>query len=272
MLERLDSATVAALKQILAGFGGFFLLALLLNIVGGKIRTLLQARLGRAYNYLVQPGTSCSAFGRWIACLLTFTKVSERLFVDFSGRSLGYVKYELPRGSVLSPLRRFVVETAPVWFGCAVVTLIAALAGGTGLLPDVKWIVPDQTVPIPTYVTKVAMGGVGMFTSMVGVWHWTSPFCLVCLYLFLCIASEISLGEQEFRQIWSGTLILAVFLFLLNLIPCVGPGIEKLMRYLLPHVFVLHTILFFVFLFNVAFYLLLRIFIRKRKAKPETKV
>lgn len=258
MIEYLDVAVVAALKQIVGGFGMFLVLALLLDWIGGKLQRTAHSLFGKGYDFVMLPGTMCRNAGEAAGCMLTGTKMSRSLF-SLDGRDYEVDRKRLPVGTPMAVVKRMIIVTGPIWLGCALIICVSLLAGGTGLLPDTSGLVEDGKLPgMVGYSSSLLAGAVGMLGSMVFVWHWTSPFCLICLYLFFTIATKMSISHRELLGIMSGIIVFALLLFALNLVPGVGTAIMKLSVYLVPFVFLLHAILLFAFLLNVAFYLILR--------------
>lgn len=257
MIDYFDVAVVAALKQIFGGFGMFLVLALLLDWIGSKLQRTARSLFGRGYDFVMLPGTMCSNAGEAIGCMLTGTKMSRSVF-SLDGRDYEVDRKRLPVGTPLAVIKRMIILTGPLWFGCALIIGVSFIAGGTGLLPDTSGLVEDGKLPgVVGYSTSLLSGAIGMLGSMVFVWHWTSPFCLLCLYLFFTIATKMSISHRELLGIMSGLIIFALILFGLNLIPGVGSAIFKLAVYLVPFVFLLHAILLFAFFLNVIFYLIL---------------
>ena len=148
MIEYLDVAVVAALKQIIGGFGMFLALALLLDWIGERLQRLARSLFGRGYDFVMLPGTMCRNAGEAIGCMLTGTKMSRSLF-SLDGRDYEVDRKRLPVGTPMAVVKRMVILTGPIWFGCALIICVAFLAGGTGLLPDTAGLVEDGNLPDP---------------------------------------------------------------------------------------------------------------------------
>ena len=89
MQETLDTSIIESAKQIILGFGGFMGLAILLGMTGDRLHALLRGRFGRGYDYLICPGTLCSAFARRLACFVTGVKARDYLVVGGNGATAG---------------------------------------------------------------------------------------------------------------------------------------------------------------------------------------
>lgn len=258
MIEYLDAALVSALKQVIGGFGAFLVLALLMDWVGGKLQTVARALFGRGYDFVLLPGTMCRNAGDALGCLITGTKISRSLF-SVNGRDYEVDRKRLPVGTPLAVVKRMVILACPLCLGCCVILGVSLLAGSMGILPDSSGAVVDGRLPgVASYSMSLLVAAIGMLGSMLFVWHWTSPFCLLCLYLFFTIATRMTISHRELLGILSGVLIFALSLLLLNLIPGLGAVLTKCAVLVAPCVFVLHAILLFAVLLNLVFYVLLK--------------
>lgn len=268
MIEYLDKAVVSAMKQVIGGFGVFLVLALLMDWIGAKLQAVARSLFGKGYDFVLLPGTMCRNAGEALGCLITGTKMSRNLF-SVNGRDYEVDRKRLPVGTPLAVVKRMVILACPIVLGCCLILGVSLLAGSMGILPDSSGVVVDGELPgVVSYFTSMFMAAVGMLVSMVFVWHWTSPFCLLCLYLFFTVATRMTISHRELLGIMSGIIIFAIALLLLNLIPGVGMLMTKLAVLVAPCVFVLHAILLFAVLLNVVFWLglcmIARLFGKKR--------
>ena len=257
MIEYLDKAVVSAMKQVIGGFGVFLVLALLMDWIGAKLQAVARSLFGKGYDFVLLPGTMCRNAGEALGCLITGTKMSRSLF-SVNGRDYEVDRKKLPVGTPLAVVKRMVILACPIVLGCCLILGVSLLAGSMGILPDSSGVVVDGELPgVVSYFTSMFMAAVGMLVSMVFVWNWTSPFCLLCLYLFFTVATRMTISHRELLGIMSGIFIFALALLLLNLIPGVGMLMIKLAVLVAPCVFVLHVILLFAVLLNVVFWLVL---------------
>ena len=270
MIAYLDAALVSALKQVIGGFGVFLVLALLMDWIGGKLQSAARSLFGRGYDYVLLPGTMCRNAGVALGCLVTGTKMSRSSF-SVDGRDVEVDRKRLPVGTPFAVVKRMVILACPLFLGCSLILGVSLLAGSMGILPDSSGVVVNGELPgVVSYFTTMLRAAIGMFTSMVFVWHWTSPFCLLCLYLFFTVATRMTISHHELLGIMSGIIIFALALLLLNLIPGVGTLMTKLAVFAAPCVFVLHAILLFAVLLNIVFYVLLCVLARmfgKKKSR-----
>ncbi len=261
MLERLDVALVSAVKQTVCGFGIFLLLAVMLDWIGDRLEIVARAIFGKGYDFVLLPGTMCRAAGEALGCIITGTKMSRSSFSAGSGRRRFEIdRQRLPVGTPIAVMKRMVILTGPIWFGCAVMVAVSFLAAGMGLLPDKDALLADGRLPgLMSYTTSLVGAALGMLKTMVSVWHWTSPFCILCLYLYFAIATKMVISRHELLGIFSGIIVVALLLFALNLVPGCGALLARVATAFAPYVFILHTILLFVFFLNIIFYVVLKL-------------
>ena len=77
MIACLDKALVAAIKQVIGGFGVFLVMALLLDWIGTNLQSVTRSLLGKVYDFVLLPGTMCKRAGEAFGCILTGTKMSR---------------------------------------------------------------------------------------------------------------------------------------------------------------------------------------------------
>lgn len=260
MIEYIDKALVAAFKQVIGGFGVFLVMAMLLDWIGAKLQSAARSLFGRGYDYVLLPGTMCRSAGEAFGCIITGTKM-RRSLISIDGRGHEIDRKWLPVGTPMAVVKRMVILACPICLGCIILLCVALLAGSTGILPDSSGVVVDGELPgIASYFTSLFKASLGMLASMVSVWRWTSPFCLLCLYLFFTVATKMTISHREMIGIMSGVFIF-MFVFLgLNLIPGVGTLLIKCAVFVVPYVFVLHAILLFAVFLNIVFCLILKFF------------
>lgn len=257
MLDYLDTAIVNAFKQILGGFGLVFLLAFLMWMVSQKRRGKGSGFFGRSYYYFVAPGVMFHELGHAIGCWLTLTKVVEFAPFRVQGETLGYVRYV--KSGRFQAVREFVIATGPVWLGCLVIFLLGLLMDGTKFLPVYGEVFADADPGFMGYLSGVFSAATGMFVSFVANWNWTSPFYWLLLYLMFCITSEITLSPPDLAGMWRGFFPILFFVILVNLIPGVNHIAIKMSDVLAPVTFLIHSILLFVLMIDVIFYMMLKV-------------
>ena len=268
MLDYLDLATRTTVRQIFFGFGIIFLVALLLNVIERRLRDILSSKLGAFYDYLVLPGCLCHEFGRTLGCWLSGTSVDKFEIFNLKTDDCERIPVAINTNKRFAFLKRFLILTGPVWFGCAVVCVMTTLAVGTEILPSYAQCFKDEVnVGLVSYLTTLVTQGFAMLASLFLVWHWTSPFCLLAFYLLFCIASQITISGKAMLLIWQSVLVVFLFLFVLNLIPGVNTGIALLGDKIMPAVFMLHVTLVFVATFDFLFLIVARIFFGKGRPR-----
>lgn len=270
MLEHFESGFNAALCQMASGVLSFVFLAYLLHLVGTRLKKNMSDLFGKAHRVIVIPGEFFRNAGVAIACMITGVKMRRHVITnDSTGTSASITHSRIEAGTPTGFIRNLIILTAPIWFGCIVLMIIALVAGGAGLMPDVKSVMSSEDVGLVSYVVSVFTEAVSMLLSFVCVWHWTSPFCLFCLLCFVSIATEITIDTRSVWAIKSGLFGLFVLLILVNAIPGISSAIANLGKVARPVVFGLHVTLLFVVIFDFAaacvFGCVGRIFRRKGK-------
>ncbi len=270
MLEYLDVATTTTLRQIFFGFILVFIVALFINHIGGKLRNVLSSKLGDFYDYLVLPGCLCHEAGRTLGCLITGTGFDRFEIFNLKTDDSERVPIAVNVNKRFAFLKRFIILTGPIWFGCLVVCLIAVFAAGVSFLPSYSAAFEDADVGIIGYATTLVIESLKMVVSLFFVWHWTSPFCLVVFYLLFCIGSQIKISGKSCLLIWQSMLCVFLILFVLNLIPGINASVAWVGEKIMPVVFVLHVTLLFVAMLNLFFYFLARVFLGKGRPKKSS--
>lgn len=260
MLDYLDAAIVNAFRQILGGFGVVFVLAFLMWTMSQKRRRMGSGFWGRSYFYFVVPGVMFHELGHAIGCVLTFTKVVEFAPFRMRGETLGYVRYV--KSGRLQSVREFIIATGPVWLGCAAIFVLGLFMKGKGFLPVYDEVFPSGEPGFVGYLTGLFSSALGMFTSMLGNWNWTSPAYWLLLYLIFCVTSEITLSPVDLAGMWRGFFPIALFIILLNLIPGVHILAMKLTDVMSSTMFAIHSILLFVLFIDIAFYIVFKFFLK----------
>ena len=174
----------------------------------------------------------------------------------------GYVK-----SGRLQAVREFIIATGPVWLGCLAIFILGLFMRGTGFLPLYSEVFSDGAPGFIGYISGVCTSGFSMFTSFIFAWNWTSPAYLLLLYLIFCVTSEITLSPPDLAGMWRGFFSIALFVILINLIPRMHILAGKLTDAMAPSMFVIHSILFFVLLIDVAFYLVFKLIVRLFKRR-----
>jgi hypothetical protein len=260
MLDYLDTAIVNAFRQIIGGFGLVFVLASLMWMVSQKRRRMGSGFWGRSYFYFVAPGVMFHELGHALGCVLTFTKVVEFAPFRMQGETLGYVRYV--KSGRFQAVREFIIATGPVWLGCAAIFALGFFMEGKGFLPIYSEVFSGGEPGFVGYMTGMFSSALGMFTSLIFNWNWTSPAYWLLLYFVFCITSEITLSPPDLAGMWRGFFPIALFVILINLIPGFNVFAIKMSELLAPTVFLVHSILLFVLFVDIGFYLIFRMIVK----------
>ena len=253
MREYFEAGFTQALLQMCNGVLSFVFLAYLLHLVGSRLKCEMKSLFGKFERVLAVPGEFFRNVGISIACMLTGTKIRRHIIrSDESGTSASVTHSRMEAGTPMGFIRNLIILTAPIWFGCIVLGIFVFVAGGVGMMPDVKSVFADGDVGFIKYVTSVFWEALSMLGSLVCVWHWTSPFCLFCLVCFISIATEITIDTRSIWSIKAGLFGLFVILIVLNAIPGMTTAFATIGRTVRPILFRLHVILLFVVFFDFA--------------------
>lgn len=249
-MEYLLSAMERAVFEVAILFGGVFLLATMLWFASQRLRGDGYSRFGRAYVYFVAPGVICHETGHALGCILTGTRIIEFVPFRISGNELGHVTHEC-RKTFLGRIANFFIGTGPIWFGCLMIFLLARLLGGSELLEGLETLSPLPGESILGYCCSALKGVAWMLRSVFSPSNWGSIRFPVCFYLIFCIASEITLSPPDLQSTWSGFASLVALIFILNLIPVVSAWFCLLVASMMPSLYVLHSLLLFVLMFDL---------------------
>jgi hypothetical protein len=248
----LVSCLLLTVVELLQVFGGVFALSVAMWFVSQRLRGEGAGWLGDRYYRLVAPGVACHETGHALGCIVTGTRILE--FVPFrpEGNRLGYVSHE-GRAGFFGQIAEFVIGTGPVWFGSAVILILARLLAGPDFLPSFDALMPYRGESGPAYLRGVWSGAEWMALTVFSPGRWTTPLFPVFLYLMFCVASEITLSPVDIASAWRGFVSLAALLGLLNFVPFVSDALAAAVDSLRPALFVLHSILLFVLFVDAAF-------------------
>lgn len=165
--------------------------------------------------------------------------------------TLGYVLHERRKG-ILGGWANFVIATGPLWFGGMAIVLLSALFSGSIPIALYGAYFPDGSPPgAIAYMGGLVAAVLDAFPLLVQSGRWDWRFVL-WLYLSFSIASEIGLSKEDVLHMKIGFVYLVMLLVILNLIPCVGQALSRLISLLLPSIFILHAMMLFSLAVNCA--------------------
>lgn len=271
MRECLETGFLSAIGQMCVGVLSFVLLGYLLHLVGTRLKTAMADLSSGTQRMLVIPGEFFRNVGISIACLVTGVKMRRHVISDdTTGSSASLTHANLSAGTPTGFIRNLIVQTSPIWFGSLILVAFVLVAGGAGLMPDVRAAFTDGDMGLFKYATLVFWEATSLLGSLVCVWNWTSPFFLFCLICFVSVATEVTIDSHGIWSIKAGLFGLFVVLVVLNAIPGVTSLIAALGRTVRPALFALHVILLFVVLFDLVvalfLWMLVRIFRRGNRS------
>lgn len=259
--QYMTSAFGRTLWQFAALFAVPCVLAVALQWVGGRIRQNGVEWLGSAYWYLVSPGVACHEAGHAVGCLLTGCRIVK--FVPFTRKDdskLGYVQYSRKTG-LRGDIAAFIIASGPIWFGCIVIALLTRLFGGVVHVARYNEFFANSAVPgIWEYSCGMVCAVFGLMSALLrdGTWGWGFA---VWLYIVFCVASEIGLSGIDIQHMWRGAAVIALMLFVLNLIPPVGRCVSAWIFVVMPWLFKCHVLMLSSLVLNLAL-LMAMLFVR----------
>lgn len=255
---------IHSLKLLAFLLGVPFGFALLLQWIGGGIRKSGVSRIGKAYWYLVSPGVACHETGHALGCLLTFCRITK--FVPFrigEDGTLGYVQHEVKSGWK-GAVSNLVIATGPIWFGCIVIVVLTKLFAGAAMASNYGDYFSNDDLPgLITYVWACFKSSKSLLFSLGGDAFSSWWLATLWFYLVFCVASEIGLSDVDIASMWKGLLCVVVTLLLLGVIPVVANWYASGLHALLPHLFLVHSLMAFAVLIDGVLWLLMRLFVRR---------
>lgn len=230
--------------------GRFLVLSLLLIAASSCIRGCGDERLGKVYYYLVMPGVVCHETAHVAACLCTGNRIVE--FAPFKphGDVLGYVQWDPGDITLWTFFAAFLIGTAPLWFGCAIVWLICRFLVKTRFLPDYRSIPVTMSQTGPAYWKQVVKSAFSMIRHLLKKWNFSSVLNIIILYFLFCIISEMAPSIPDLQAGLPGIALLLIFFIFLNLIPFVGLKADLLTIRLQPLFFTIHSVIVFVLMLD----------------------
>ena len=255
---------IQSLKLLAFLLGVPFGFALLLQWVGGGIRKSGVSRLGNAYWYLVSPGVACHETGHAAGCLLTFCRITK--FVPFrigQDGTLGYVQHET-KGGWWGAVSNLVIATGPIWFGCIVIVGLTKLFAGTVMVANYGDYFSSDALPgFLDYIWACFKSSKSLLFSLGGDAFSSWWLAALWFYLVFCVASEIGLSDVDIASMWKGLLCVVAAVLLLGMVPVVGDWYAAAIRWALPMLFLVHSLMAFAVLVDGALWLLMRLFVRR---------
>lgn len=257
MISYLTQVFSRALNQMLLLFGGVFVLAVLLCFFSTRIRAAGESVLGEGYYYLVAPGVVCHETGHALGCILTGSEIVKFCPFKPNGHALGSVTYREHNNRFLASLSKFVIASGPVWFGCLIVYLMSIFFTKGVKAPEFNEIFINTPSPSTrAYCFGVLRGAGRLLVAVCRIRCWASPVNIVCLYLLLCVVSEMTLSFVDITGLVAGMAGLAALFLMLNVIPILGSFVSVWIYRFGRKLFKIHVLMTFVLLVDFFFFLL----------------
>jgi hypothetical protein len=220
ILDYIARAGILTIEQLAIVLGPVLILAFILDYLARFVRNRAAKLLSlNAYIYLTAPGVIIHELGHAFFCVIFRHRiVSMHLFKPGRDGTLGSVEHAYDRKSIYQRIGNFFIGTGPIWFGTALVCLLAWYLIGpaaSDALRDVA--APRGGSDIAATAGQAAAVVWQIFTSLlrpavVSTWQFW-----VFAYLIFCIGSHITLSRSDIRGAFGGFVFLVAFVLVFNL-------------------------------------------------------
>ena len=256
----LGQGLALTVQQLLILLGPGLLLALLMHGFALLVQTRAATDFGHNfYIALTAPGTVVHELGHALFCLVFGHRITDmQLFKPDRNGTLGYVSHTYNPRSIYQTIGNFFIGTGPIWFGTAVIFVLARL-----MLPPAVF-APMQGMHL-SYADFTSWAGLGAVCREVGSSAWgvlRSLFSSACLgewtfylfaYLTFCIGSHVTLSLPDLKGAALGLAALAGLLMVFNLLTLwIGDFSLKACQYAAEYYAVFYAVMLLALILNVA--------------------
>jgi hypothetical protein len=219
--DYVGQSALLTVQQLLIQLGPVFMLAVMLDRLAQFMRARGARIFGRdVYTYLTAPGVVVHELGHAFFCIIFRHRiVSMQLFrPDRNGR-LGSVDHAYNRKSIYQRIGNFFIGTGPIWFGTALLCVVAWFFLGPAARQAVEHVAATNDSPgLQAIASQVAALTWQLLislarSSVVSTWQFW-----IFTYLIFCIGSHITLSRADMNGAARGFVSLVAFMLLLNLI------------------------------------------------------
>lgn len=221
ILDYAARSILLTVQQLAIVLGPLLILALILD----HLARFVRARAARIltlnfYTYLTAPGVMVHELGHAFFCVIFRHRIDKmHLFRPASNGTLGSVQHSFNPRSTYQRIGNFFIGTGPIWFGSALVCLLAWYLLGpaaTDVVRDVP--TSSSSATLPAMASHIATLALQLFLllfrpSVTSTWQ----FWLFA-YLMFCIGSHITLSRSDIRGAARGFVSLVLLVLLLNLL------------------------------------------------------
>lgn len=223
-LSYLVDSLLLSIRLLLILLGPAVLLGLMMHVLARRIQESVWRLVGRrVYVYGTAVGTISHELGHALFAKLFRHRIQEmKLFAPKPDGTLGYVVHAWDKRSLYQNVGNFFIGTGPLWFGAAVLWLLALLLLNKDLfrlLESAPLVSGDPTTwrgfwdSIGTLFASAWLFLKGSMT-MADFSSWTT---YLYLYLVLAIGSHVSLSLPDIQGAARGLAFLAGLVALFNL-------------------------------------------------------
>jgi len=221
ILDYIARAGVLTVEQLAIVLGPVLILAFILDYLSRFVRNRAARILSlNFYIYLTAPGVMIHELGHAFFCVIFRHRiVSMHLFKPGRDGTLGSVEHAYDRKSIYQRIGNFFIGTGPIWFGTALVCLLAWYLLGpaaSDALRDVA--APRGGTDIAATAGQAAAVVWQLFRSLLrpsllATWR----FWIVAYFIF-CIGSHITLSRSDIRGTLGGFVFLVALVLVFDLL------------------------------------------------------
>ncbi|MDP2423331.1 MAG: hypothetical protein Q8M23_03200, partial [Bacteroidales bacterium] len=240
LLEFLKSVTLVTVGQLVSVFGVFFIFGLILYFLARSTRRVYVNSAGTTLDIILTGwiGTPVHELGHALFCLLFLHKIEKIKLFDPNPTdgSLGYVKHSYNKKNLYQRIGNFFIGVGPIMLGSAVLYATMYL-----LIPGIKNVFTE----IEKHGSAINNAGfsnwqlifqsawssitiiLGAITDPNNFGNW--KFWLF-IYISMSVASHMELSPSDLKSALGGFLILALFVFFINLVVMVFQAVSPNMQ------------------------------------------
>ena len=171
---------------------GTFLWVVAISLLSTLLGRLGGSAFGKAYWIIVAPGVAFHEFSHFLACKLTFTRVTN---VKLFGREGGFVEHE-KRNFLISAI----IGSAPIVVSVATMMLL-----GLFMLKTLGAVSVSGSSPLP-----VAWNVAVSLVKMIAQGGYSDWRIYAFLFVAFQLASTMSPSSQDLKNSWVGLLLIGV--------------------------------------------------------------
>ncbi|HZK80591.1 MAG TPA: hypothetical protein VFC46_05970 [Humisphaera sp.] len=226
ILHYLARGAIRTAAQLLLVLGPVMVLAIVLHYLSRYVRTRAARVMGLdAYTYFTAPGVMVHELGHAFFCVIFRHKIVRmRLFSPQADGTLGSVEHAYNPRSTYQKIGNFFIGTGPIWFGTAIVFLLARYLLN---LPAVSIEASnsfDNGSSLATLIPQVMATAWQLFAAILHSAVDSGWRFWLFVYLVFCIGSHITLSRSDIDGAGRGLVWLILFVLIVNLLTLWADG------------------------------------------------